>query len=183
MARTPRKSTQVAMGGVATALCLLLMVFTAILPFAEYALPALAGLLLIAVVAENGGKSALLVYGAVSILSLMLVPRPEAALLFVCFFGYYPILQGLLEGLRPLALRYLVKFLVFNAAMVGAYWLLIYLFGITDILESFGDFGQYSVLVLWGFGNVFFVVYDLTVGNIRRAYWAWFRPRFLYKMQ
>lgn len=181
MSPIPRKSTQVAIGGVSTALCLLLMVFTAILPFAEYALPALAGVILIAVVAENGSKSAIIVYMAVSLLSPILVPRPEAAMLFVFFFGYYPILQFRLNQIQPKVIQYLVKFLLFNIAIIGAYFLMIQLFGITGILDSFGNFGQYSVLILLGLGNLFFIVYDFSVFNLCYIYLYWFRPKFLYK--
>ena len=40
-----KKSTQVAMGGIASALCLLLMLLT-IIPIATYTMPALAGMVL-----------------------------------------------------------------------------------------------------------------------------------------
>lgn len=47
-----KKSTQVAMGGIASALCLLLMILT-IIPIATYTMPALAGMVLIVVVIEK----------------------------------------------------------------------------------------------------------------------------------
>ena len=181
MSSMSRKSTQVAMGGVATGLCLLLMFLTSMIPFAEYALPAMAGIVLIAVGVENGAKNAVVVYAAVSLLSLILVPRPEAAMLFVFFFGYYPILQFRLDNIRPKVLQYLVKFIIFNVSVGLAYFLIIRLFGITDILDDFGDFGRYSALVLLAFGNVFFAVYDFTVSNLRYVYIHWFRPKFLRK--
>ena len=83
-----RKSTQVAIGGVAAALCLLLMFCTGLVPFATYALPALAGVVLIAVVAEMGWRTAMVVYAAVALLSLGIVPDREAAMLFLFFFGF-----------------------------------------------------------------------------------------------
>ena len=181
MSGMSRKSTQVAMGGVAAGLCLLLMFLTTMIPFAEYALPAMAGIVLIAVVVENGAKSAVVVYAAVSLMSMILVPRPEVAMLFAFFFGYYPILQFRLDEIRPRILRYPVKFIIFNAAVILAYFLIISLFGITDILDDFGDFGQYSALVLLALGNVFFGVYDFAVSNLRYVYIHWFRPRFLRK--
>ena len=42
-----KKSQQVALGGIATALCIVLMFATGMIPFSYYALPALAGLVLI----------------------------------------------------------------------------------------------------------------------------------------
>ena len=83
-----RKSTQVAIGGVAAALCLILMFCTGLVPFATYALPALSGVVLIAVVAEMGWRTAMVVYAAVALLSVGIVPDREAAMLFIFFFGY-----------------------------------------------------------------------------------------------
>ena len=88
-----KKSGQVALGGIATGMCIALMFATGMIPFSYYALPALAGLVLIAVREENGLSTALIVFAAVSLLSVFVVPIKEAALLFIAFFGYYPILQ------------------------------------------------------------------------------------------
>ena len=176
------KSTQVAVGGMASGLFLLLMFMTGMVPFSEYAFPALAGIILIAVVEELGLKTAFIVYGAVSILSLLVVPVKEAALLFVFFFGYYPVVKGKLEEkVRPRVIRFLAKLLLFNVMIVLAYVVVVNVLGIPDILEEFGSFGRYSALVLLAFGNVFFLVYDYTVGNLIDVYRDYFAPRFLRK--
>ncbi len=176
------KSTQVAVGGMASGLCLLLMFMTGMLPFSEYALPAFAGIVLIAVAEELGRKTALIVYGAVSLLSLLLTPSKEAAILFVFFFGYYPTVKGLLEQrLRFRPLRAAVKLLLFNGMIVLGYAVVVKVLGLPEILDEFGGFGKYSALVLLAFGNVFFVVYDYTVGNLTQIYRDYFAPRFLKK--
>ena len=81
-----KKSGQVALGGIATGMCIALMFATGMIPFSYYALPALAGLVLIAVREENGLSTALIVFAAVSLLSVFVVPIKEAALLFIAFF-------------------------------------------------------------------------------------------------
>lgn len=176
-----KKSLQVALGGVATAICIVLMFLTGMVPFSYYALPAMAGLVLIAVKEENGMKTALIVFGAVSLLSLFVVPIKEAALLFICFFGYYPIVQDSLSRVRPKILSIFIKFVVFNVAVILAYWVIIHVFGISEVMDDFGNFGKYSVLVLLGLGNVFFVIYDFAIRNITHAYRYWFRPKILKK--
>ena len=103
-----KKSQQVALGGIATALCIVLMFATGMIPFSYYALPALAGLVLIAVREENGLSTALIVFAAVSLLSVFVVPIKEAALLFIAFFGYYPILQETFRRIRPPVLSWVV---------------------------------------------------------------------------
>ena len=163
-----KKSGQVALGGIATGMCIALMFATGMIPFSYYALPALAGLVLIAVREENGLSTALIVF---------------AALLFIAFFGYYPILQETFAKIRPKALSWVVRLVIFNAAVVAAYWVIVNVFGITEILEEFGDFGKYSVLVLLAFANVFFVIYDGAVKNITLAYRNWFRPKILKKVR
>lgn len=176
-----KKSTQVALGGLAAALCLLLMFLTGIFPFATYALPALAGMVLIAVVRENGYKAAVTVYAAVSLLSVFIVPDRQAAILFIAFFGYYPILKGKLERLAA-AVRWALKLFFFNAAVVLGYLAIIYLFGIDEVLEEIGVLGEYSLLVLLLGGNVVFLVYDYALNNIEYLYLHWFRPKILRKM-
>lgn len=157
------------MGGIASALCLLLMLLT-IIPIATYTMPALAGMVLIVVVIENGYSTAWMVYAAVGFLSLFICPDKEAAMLFVGFFGFYPILKGKLEKIHPRVLEYVVKFLIFNAAMILNYVIIIFLFGIQDVLEEVGPMGQYSVLLLLGLGNIVFFVYDLALSRIIMAY-------------
>lgn len=174
------KSSQVAIGGMASGLCLLLMFMTGMIPFSEYACPTFAGLVLIAVAEEMGRKTALIVYGAAALLSLLLTPSKEAAILFVFFFGYYPIIRSLLmERVRLRAVRGVLKLLLFNAAIVAGYLVVIYVLGIPDITEEFGNFGKYSALVLLLFGDIFFVLYDFTVGNVTEVYRDHFAPKFL----
>ena len=164
-----KKSTQVAMGGIASALCLLLMMMT-IIPIATYTMPALAGMVLIVVVIENGYSTAWMVYAAVAFLSMFICPDKEAAMLFLGFFGFYPIIKGKLEKLKSKLLEYLSKFGIFNIAMILNYMVIIYMFGMQEILEEVGPLGKYSLLVLLGLGNIVFFVYDLALSKIILAY-------------
>lgn len=177
-----KKSSQVALGGIASGLCLLMMFMTGMIPFGEYALPAFAGIILIAVAIENGSKTATLVYFAVSLLGLFLVPVKESAMLFLFFFGYYPILQMQLNKIKVAPLRVIIKFVIFNVSIVASYFLIINLFGLTEILDEFGSFGQYSALFLLVFGNIFFLVYDFAVNNLNYVYINYFRPKFLRRV-
>ena len=92
-----KNSYRVALGGLITALSILFLLMTGFIPFGTYALPTLAGAVLVAIVIEFGSKTALLTYMAVSLLAIFITPDREAALLFIMFFGYYPILKEKLE--------------------------------------------------------------------------------------
>lgn len=152
---------------------------TGLFPFSTYALPALAGLLMVAVAAETGPRWAFTLYVAVSILSFLMTPDKEAMLMFVMFFGHYPITKFQLEKLKWKPLIFVLKFLCFNACVVIGYLIILYIFRIPDILTEFGDFGKYSVLVMLALGNLLFVVYDFALTQITRTYLFWFRPKFL----
>lgn len=173
------RSQKVALCGVVAALCVLILFMTGMFPFSTYALPALAGLLMVTVAEETGASWGFTLYVAVSILSAILTPDKEAMLMFVMFFGHYPITKNLIEKARPKLLSAVLKFLCFNACIVLAYLIIIYLFRMPDVLTEFGDFGKYSVVVLLALGNTLFLAYDFALTNITKAYNGWFRPRFL----
>jgi len=170
-----KKSTQVALGGLASSLCLLLMFMTGLIPFSTFAVPALAGMVLIAVVIENGYKAAALVYIATSFLSVFIVPDREAAMIFIFFFGYYPILKGKIEKFKSKILELTLKFFIFNISVVLAYVFIINILGIDDVLDNIGVIGKYSPLILLALGNIVFVIYDFALTNIIYIYIYKFR--------
>ena len=175
------KSSAVAIGGVASALCLLFMFLTGVMPFATFALPAVAGMVLIAVVVENGYKVAFCVYVAVSLLSLVMVPDREAAMMFIGFFGYYVIIKGRLDKIKSRFVRISTKLVIFNTAVICSYLIIIFVFGLTELLEADPILGKYAFLILLIPANLVFAVYDLAVKRVAIAYIYWFRPKFLRK--
>ena len=80
-----KTSYKVSLGGIIGALSLCLMLLTSIIPFGTFAVPALAGMILICVVIELGYRWAFVVYAIVSALSLLFVTDKEAALYYVVF--------------------------------------------------------------------------------------------------
>lgn len=178
-----KKSTQVAMGGICTSLCLFLMFMASLFPFTQYAFPALAGIVLVIVVIENGVSTAVLVYVAVSLLSLIIVPSKESVLIFISFFGYYPIIKSKLEGIPTRLVEYLAKFSVFNFSMAICYAILIFVLGLDDVLDLSGPLGKFSIIALLILGNITFIIYDYLITNLTYLYYHWFRPRILRKFK
>jgi len=172
-----KKSSQIAVGGVFSALCLTLMFLTGVLPFLTYAVPMLAGAALVAVVVENGRKTAVLVYVAVSLLSLLIVADKQAVMLYIAFFGYYPILKQSLDKRKILG--YAVKFGLFNLTMVGGYYLLIYVLALPDLVSEMGDLGRWGSLLFLLTGNLLLLVFDWVLTKYTALYIRWFRPTFL----
>ena len=149
------------------ALSVVIMMLT-IIPVMTYAAPAFAGILLMVVVIEINKKWAFGVYAAAGILSLLLVTDKEAAVMYVAFFGYYPIIKAVLESKLPRAVEWIVKFLIFNVTMVASYFVLIKVFGIS--MEDMNELGKYGPLILLALGNVVFVVFDIAITRIATLY-------------
>ena len=155
---------RLALCGVVAALSTAVLFLTGILPVATVAAPALAGLFLIAVVAETDVKHGFGTYLVVCVLAALVAPDREAALLFVLFFGYYPVLYGLLSRLKNAVIRYLLKFLLFNAAMVLDAVLAIFLLGIPA--EEFFEQGRFFAVFLLLAANAVFAVYDFCMNGL-----------------
>ena len=163
-----KKSKRIALCGVISSLALVIMLL-AYFPYMAFSLPAIAGALFAIVMVEIGHKWAWGGYVTTGILSLILCEK-EAAMLFVGFFGFYPIVKSYLEQLPSRILEYVLKFVVFNVSIVLAYLIIIYGFGIP--IEDMGDLGKYAVWVLLAFGNVVFVIYDMAISRVYELYMA-----------
>lgn len=177
-----RRSFRVAYGGLITGLSVICMFFTGVFPFAEYALPAMAGILLIAMVIEFGFKAALIAYAAVALLSFVVTPNKEAAVLFIAFLGYYPIVKGRIEMIRTIWLQWVIKVIIFNVALIASYWVVVNLLGMTQVLDDFGMI-QNALALLWLIGNAVFILYDVAVTRLISFYVHRFRPHYLKRFQ
>jgi len=177
------KTFHVVFGGIVAALCVVLMLLTGLFPFATVALPAIAGVLMIPLVVELGVKWALLVYVVVAAITAFITPDPSSMLMFVFFFGYYPIVKSPLERLPNRVLEWGVKFLVFNTALVVLFLMAQWLFGLEAVLPSLAFFGQFTLPAFWLGLNVIFFLYDFALTRLASVYLQWFRPNFINKLR
>ena len=161
-------SFKVALGGVVAALSLLFMILAGVTSTLVYAIPMITGALLMMLVVEFGHGFAGLIYVAVSIISLLLLGNKEAAIMYVAFFGYYPIIKSILEKHIKGFVCWIVKYLIFNVAMVVSYFVITKIFMISfDDIESFGKFALPLLLLA---GNVLFVMYDVVLTRLVSIY-------------
>ena len=152
-----------------TALGTAVLALTGLIPIGTYALPALAGVLLIPVVAEAGAGWAMSVYLAESLLAALIAADKEAVLFFVLFFGYYPVFKAVLEKrVRQRWLCLLLKLAVFNAAAVLEFLAAIRFLGVPA--ESYAVFGRQVPLLFLLMGNLVFLVYDYAVSLLVVSY-------------
>ncbi len=163
-----KTSYKVSLGGIIGALSLVLMLLTSVIPFGTFAFPALAGMMLVCIVIELGYSWAFIVYTVVSALSILFLTDKEAALYYIVFLGFYPIIKGMIERHKSRVLQYIVKYAVFNICMVIAFYLSIFVFSIPR--ESFNIFGLYLPWVFLVLGNMVFIIYDLCVSKVVTIY-------------
>ncbi len=182
MSKSSKLAFSVAFCGIASALAVIVM-FLSLIPSFAYAVPALAGMVIWTVSEHMKVKWAYLCYAAVGLLSFMLIPEIEANLFYICFFGYYPTLCILLEKIKNRFLCFLVKLAIFNAAVIVAYNITVFVLSAEEMLEGLEGFGEYAVLVFWGLGNVAFIIYDFAMKTIKQAYSNVIKPRVASKLK
>ena len=170
---------KIALGGVISALCLMFMFCSGLFPMFDYTIPTFSGFLMVIMIVETNAAWAFTTYVAVSFLALLITPNLQCSLLFVIFMGYYPILKYFLDKLKLRPLAWVIKFVVFNAAVVVFYLLFQFVFMTENMLEGMEKFGKYAELILLAGANVFFLIYDYLVGILTNIYVSWFRKRIL----
>ena len=95
-----RQSKTIASCGMAAALSVVVMIIGGILGLGMYASPMIAGFLLPPIGKKFGAKYEWTLWGAVSLLCFILVPNAEQNLMYLCFFGLYPLLYPHFEKLK-----------------------------------------------------------------------------------
>ena len=169
MKNTSKITLSAIMAALATAFMLL-----SYFPYLTYAIPAIAGLAIMVLVIEINKKWALMAYITAAVL-VALTAEPESKLMFIGFFGYYPILKAILDGIKNNILSWGIKLVFFNVAVIIIYMLFAKPFGIS--LEDFGTFGKYGAFILLGFGNIVFVMYDIAVSRMAMFYMSTLHSR------
>ena len=173
----------VSLCGVMSGLALALMFILGMVPSFEYLSPGMGGLLIWMIRKELGVKYGMISYIAVAVLGLLIVPNYEATMMFLFLLGYYPIIREYLQKIKIKILQWIVKLAVFAIPSVGAYMILIHLFGMTYLMEDANDFGKYGTLVLLGIGTFAFVLYDIFLGIFTPFYDQIIKPKIQKRMK
>lgn len=175
-----RRSYKVALGGIVSAMSLLVMLMGSVFPGLEYATPAFAGMLFVMIVIEIGVSWAWVTYACVALLVFFVVPNKESALLFIAFLGYYPILKSVFETkLKGGALQWFSKLAVFNAAVLAYYKLVMLLVASPELGKTAEELGKYALYILLALANGVFVIYDVALTKVISLYEKQFRKKIL----
>ena len=91
-----------------------------------------------------------------SILSLLLSPDKEAAAVFT-FLGYYPFVKPWFE---KFCFGWLWKLLMFNVSIGILYFLILQLFGLSELAGEYSELGTMGGCVMIVLGNITFFLLD-----------------------
>lgn len=177
-----KKTWKLSLCGLIAALAVAVLFCSSWFPFGMFSVPALAGLALIVIVIECGWKWAAVVYVAISLLSFLILSDVRVAIMFTCFFGYYPIMKSWMEQRKHRVAEWIGKLLILNAAVALVWVLANYVLRLDITFTLFGYWNNWLLIPLWLGANAVFVLYDLAVtkliaGYIKRIH-RWISSRF-----
>lgn len=150
-----------AFGGMMSAAAVVIMSLGSLIPVNTYVCPVLCILIARPVLERCGRRLGWCYYLASAMLSLLLAPDREAAVVYL-FLGYYPMIRHWFEGI-PAGVRGVVKILYFTLAGAAAYGVLIAVLGGAALAEELGGNWVLTavLLLLW---DVLFLLTDRLLG-------------------
>lgn len=158
------KTKNTAISGLMTALSVVLMMLTTLIPVFMYVIPIVTGLLVLFIADVSNKKWGAGVYFSTAFLSVLLITDKEAALTYALFFGYYPLIKDVIEKL-PQLISWFLKLFIFNLAAVGIGVISFYVFGVSG--DEYNEFGKYTIPILLIMANVAFILYDFCLTKNR----------------
>ncbi len=165
-----KRASRVALGGVLTALSLLLLYLATLVPSGRMGVVAVAGLVPGVGVVSGGFVTGFLCYAATGLLGFLLLPDKGCALLYVILLGLYPVLKGVIERLRKLPLELVLKLVFFNGVTSVLF------FGFSKLFFPLLPELLHQPLYLYVAGNVVFLIYDFGVSKLITYYVTRIRP-------
>lgn len=157
---------RVALVGILAALSLIFLYLSAVSPAARIGIVAISGLFPAGAVVSAGLGAGFFCYGAAGLLGLLLLPAKANALLYLLFFGLWPMLKSLLEHLPARSLEWVCKLAVFNG-ILSLFW-----FGLRALLLPFLPGYLQTWWMVYAIGNAAFVIYDIGFSKLIAFYMA-----------
>lgn len=169
-----KNTNKITLCSIMSALAVVIMLLS-YFPYLTYAIPAVAGLCIMVTVIEINKKWAFFSYSSASVL-VFLFAEPESKIMFIFFFGFYPIVKSFIEALSKPFAEWILKLLCFNVCIIAAYFVLSKVFMLS--LAEMGELGKYGTAILLFLGNIVFVIYDIAVSKMAMLYIFRLHPKF-----
>ena len=146
----------------------------ALIEVLDISMAVIASICVIIPMIEYGKGTPWMVYGAISVLSLLLLPNKFPAALFALFAGFYPILKEKLER-KNTVIRWILKELIFNISLAIIVLLYFFLFFKGTIQVP------WMIAVAIILAELVFILYDKAISKLIRIYVMEFRHRLKFK--
>lgn len=130
------KTKKLTLSSLIVALNVITLYLSTIIPTNKITLFALSSVFILAVVIESGMRYAFLTYVSTSILSLIIIPNKIILIPYIVFFGYYGITKYYIESRNKLIIEWIIKYILFNLAMIIIYYITAQLFIDVEILNK-----------------------------------------------
>lgn len=158
------RTKRIALGGMLAAIAVIIMCLGGLIPIATYVCPMLCCLTQYVVLCFCGKRLAWAWFAVVSILSLLLGPDKEAAMVFLAV-GSYPLLKKRFELSRC---SVILKLLFFNGMIMLSYGAMIYLLGMQHVAQENMQLGMIGLLLILFLGNATFFLLDKLLDILKR---------------
>ncbi len=162
-----RNSTKLAVCALSTALSVVMLFLGGITVVLSYAVPMFLGVLMIMLKRTFSTSSAWITFTATSILSFLLVTDKECMMMYISFFGFYPIVRDSFQKIKSKPLRLVSKLIVYNIMMLICQIVLIKVFGIPFLEDGQG---KWFIAVFALLMNFLFVIYDIMIDRLTLLY-------------
>ena len=139
-----------------TALGVVFLYLSCIIPTGQLGFIALASICGVAAVIEAGAGGGAALFAMTALLAFLILPNKLNAAIYACFFGWYPIMKLFAERIRSVSLQWAVKLAFFNAALS------VLIFAVQVAFFSFDA----SVPVIYLIMKAVFIVFDVGVTQI-----------------
>lgn len=149
------KASNIAKGGLFTALTILFLYLSSIVPINRFYLLGLAACIIPLSIITTNVKNSVLVYVASGLLSLLFGFR-GSAIAYIIFFGLYGFIKYYVEKLRRAPLEFVLKLAFFNICLYFTFFLYkLFSLGLPSV-----NLPIYYVVIILQF---IFIVYDYTL--------------------
>lgn len=159
------------MSAIICALGVVILYIGSLIEMLDISMSVIASIGCIFAVIEFGGSAPWLIYAVTGLLSLLLLPQKLPAVMYILFFGYYPIIKEKIERMKHKWQSWVIKIAAFNIALLLMYavakWLLL----------SAETPGVLTV-VFCILSNITFVIYDFALTRLISLYLFRLRKRF-----
>lgn len=164
-----KNNRRIALSGIMAALAVVIMYFAAVTELLSLSGVIFAAFAIVFIYIEYGTGTALTVYAAVSVISLLILPDKFSALLYAAYAGYYPVLKAKLEEFSP-RISWILKLVSFNIVLAATILLSRYITAMgteTPVIEA----------VVFVLGNVVFILADILATRLIVIYLVKIRPQ------